>query len=145
MVDCGHWFRGALAVLAVSHIFALTPLAAQELTRGEGEFRAWCARCHGMAGKGDGPISQELETPPPDLTQISKKNEGQFPAGKVRETIDGRDILMSHRSNEMPAWGNWFEYDITAGGLLKQSETKTRAEIEERIDRIVGYISSIQE
>ena len=60
--------------------------------------------------------AQELETALPGLTQLAKRHDGTFPAGQVRDTIDGRDVFLSHRSEEMPVWGNWFEYDITAGG-----------------------------
>ncbi len=132
-------------LLAGGLLTSAAPSGAQEIQTGAGEYMAWCSRCHGTTGKGDGPLAAGLETALPDLTQLSRRNDGSFPAEKVRDTIDGRDMMLAHRSEEMPAWGNWFEYDITAGGLLKQSESKTAAEIDERIDRIVSYLESIQE
>jgi mono/diheme cytochrome c family protein len=32
-----------------------------------------CAVCHGLSGKGDGPLAAQLKTPVADLTQIQKK------------------------------------------------------------------------
>ncbi len=133
------------AVLAGSLVTPATPGMAQDIATGAQEFAAWCARCHGGSGKGDGPMAAELEKPLPDLAQLSKRNDGAFPAEQVRETIDGRDVYLPHRSSEMPTWGNWFEFDITAGGLLEKSETKTQEEIDQRIDRIVAFIASLQE
>ena len=135
----------ALSGAIFALLLAAAPASSQDVKVGEGEYMAWCARCHGTAGKGDGPLARELETALPDLAQLAKRQGGKFPADRVRETIDGRDAFLAHRSEEMPIWGNWFEHDITAGGLLKQSETKTRDEVEQRIDRIVGYLATIQE
>jgi len=39
-------------------------------------FHAYCATCHGAAGKGDGPMASVLETPLSDLTTIAKRNGG---------------------------------------------------------------------
>ncbi len=125
---------------APSHTVAF----AQGTDVGAGEFQAWCSRCHGLDGKGDGPIAKELETRPPDLTQLSANNGGTFPAERVQSSIDGRTMDAGHGSRQMPVWGNWFSFDVTAGGLLKTDEAKTQEEISERIGRITAYLKSIQ-
>lgn len=117
---------------------------AQEANPGAGEFQAWCSRCHGLEGKGDGPIAKELETAPPDLTQLSANNGGTFPAERVQSSIDGRSMEAGHGTRQMPVWGNWFAFDVTAGGLLKTDKAKTRNEIQQRIGRITAYLKAIQ-
>ncbi|MCP5083496.1 MAG: cytochrome c [Alphaproteobacteria bacterium] len=117
---------------------------AQEAKPGAGEFQAWCSRCHGLEGKGDGPIAKEIETRPPDLTQLSANNGGTFPAERVRKSIDGRSMEAGHGTRQMPVWGNWFAFDVTAGGLLKTDKAKTQEEIQERIGRITAYLKAIQ-
>ncbi len=44
------------------------PATAEALSRGRELFQANCAACHGLAGQGDGPNSQNLPVPPADLT-----------------------------------------------------------------------------
>ena len=48
-----------------------------------------CTSCHGNRGRGDGPLSDQLETPAPDLTLITQRNGGSFPMTDVMSTIDG--------------------------------------------------------
>ncbi len=135
----GFFFAAAAAALPLQ-----TAAFADEVRTGEGEFRAWCARCHGQDGRGDGPIAKELEPSPPDLTVLAKNNGGAFPDQRVRKSIDGRGLTDGHGSRQMPSWGNWFYFDLTAGGLLKTDKAKTEAEISTRIDHITGYVQSIQ-
>ena len=123
---------------------ALGTAMAEEAQPGAGEFQAWCSRCHGLDGKGDGPVAAELETRPPDLTQLAEGNGGTFPADQVRSSIDGRTEEAGHGPKQMPVWGNWFSFEVTAGGLIKTDNAKTQAEIKERVDRITAYVKSLQ-
>lgn len=70
-----------------------------------------CATCHGMAGKGDGPLRSFLTKTPSDLTMITKRNQGTFPQQRLWEVIDGRGMGESgvHGSREMPVWGQEFK------------------------------------
>ena len=47
---------------------------------GERIFQESCAPCHGPSGRGDGPAGIALRTRPADLTRISVRNGGRFPA-----------------------------------------------------------------
>lgn len=76
--------------------------------RGRDMFGQYCASCHGLSGKGDGPLATTLKKPPADLTQISKKADGIFPHAKVRQFIDGERAVRAHGSREMPVWGKEF-------------------------------------
>lgn len=121
-----------------------TDARAQDVQSGSGEFQAWCARCHGSAGQGDGPIAKDLETAPPDLTRLSANNGGTFPAKRVKRSIDGRSAEAGHGTRLMPVWGNWFAFEVTSGGLLKSDQAKTQAEIDERISRITDHVKRLQ-
>lgn len=81
-------------VLVVS---TLLPVAAQDssprklITSVEGKdlFVAYCASCHGMAGRGDGPVSSALKTKIPDLATLAARR--QVPGGRSREDDYERD------------------------------------------------------
>ena len=60
------------------------PVAKQaSVTPGKETFLRYCASCHGEDGKGDGPAAVAMKPPPSDLTTISKRHEGKYPAGYV--------------------------------------------------------------
>ena len=72
---------------------------------GKTEYQSSCAACHGVDGKGTGPVADALKTKPVDLTTISKKNDGVFPFGRIYDIIDGRLEVKSHGVRDMPIWG----------------------------------------
>jgi hypothetical protein len=81
---------------------------AQESDAGKTEYLSSCSSCHGVDGKGGGPVAAELKTRPADLTMIAKRNGGVFPVSAVYQTIDGRKPIGSHGTREMPIWGPRF-------------------------------------
>ena len=91
-------------------------------------FRHYCATCHGADGRGHGPTSVALKHEVPDLTRISQRNGGVFPAERVKATIEGKDSGPSaHGSREMPIWGPIFhevESDEDFGEVALESVTK---------------------
>jgi hypothetical protein len=97
-------------------------------------FRMYCASCHGRDGKGGGPVVPALKVPPPDLTQLSRRQKGVFPALEVETIITGPATVPAHGSDEMPVWGVIFR-------ALDPSDTRTRA----RIKALVTHIESIQQ
>jgi hypothetical protein len=114
--------------------------AGERMSYGEAEFLNSCAVCHGVEGKGDGPLGDELMKRPADLTRISKRNGGTFPYDHVFAVIDGRYAVSSHGEREMPVWGRQFLEDDAklygpAGGEIVTTE---------RIHELAGYIQSLQ-
>jgi mono/diheme cytochrome c family protein len=72
-------------------------------------FLRYCASCHGVDAKGNGPIAGSLTTPPADLTTLARRSGGRFDEGAVMAAIDGRRLVAAHGSREMPVWGAIFE------------------------------------
>lgn len=61
----------------------------EEQTTGAADYAEFCAACHGPGGKGDGEMAEGLAQRPADLTQLSAKNGGVFPATRVMAQIWG--------------------------------------------------------
>jgi mono/diheme cytochrome c family protein len=102
-------------------------------TQGPTLYREHCAVCHGTGGHGDGPMASRLKAKVPDLTRLAAANNGQFPAARVRKTIEGTDAPTSHGTRVMPIWGPVFhqvEGDKDFGYV--------------RIDNLVRYLETIQ-
>jgi mono/diheme cytochrome c family protein len=96
-----------------------------------------CAVCHGREAKGDGGAASVLTTKPADLTQIAKKNGGEFPFWKIYGVIDGRQEITSHGTRDMPIWGQ--EFRLQAGTDMMASSG-----VRGRILELVYYLQSIQ-
>ncbi len=96
---------------------------------GASVFRNYCAACHGPGGRGNGPVSKALKRKVPDLTKLSQRNGGVFPAIHVRTTImsGSDDLLPAHGSKQMPIWGPIFhdiEFDQDLGNVRLENVTK---------------------
>jgi mono/diheme cytochrome c family protein len=100
-------------------------------------FYRFCASCHGIAGIGDGPVAPHLKVQVPDLTRLSQRAGGSFPAERVREIIDGRAVLPEHGTRPMPVWG----YELEAQTPADQSGREVAQSV---IDKLVEYLGSIQ-
>jgi mono/diheme cytochrome c family protein len=122
----------ALALMA-----APTPAQEPSPTTGAQLFRYYCASCHGRSGEGDGPVAPFFKLRPPDLTEITRRSGGTYPAERVRRIIDGREMLSPHGAREMPVWGFVFAMDVDDVAV-------GRAKAETSIARLVEHLRSIQ-
>ena len=86
--------------------------AQPEENPGRNEFLRSCASCHGVSGKGDGPVAKSLSPPPSDLTRLSEANNGVFPVSRVHEVIDGRIESLVHGTRDMPVWGDRYMQEM---------------------------------
>ncbi len=77
---------------------------------------------------------------PGDLTQLSKRHGGEFPADAVYKAIDGRDEVSAHHlgRRRMPVWGLDFQLGAE---LTPESE----ANLKRRIDALAHYVETMQE
>jgi hypothetical protein len=98
-------FELCVSVLVVG---LAAPVLAQDADIGRAHYHTHCATCHGLEGRGDGPMAGVLLVPPADLTRLYGQNGGVFPTERVVKRIDGRDPLVSHGS-PMPVYGDFFD------------------------------------
>jgi len=111
-----------------------TPAPETNPASGAEMYRTYCAVCHGVDGKGDGPAAPELKQALPDLTLLSKHNRGTFPNFRVSNVIQGDAEIPAHGSADMPMWGDVFRE-------LKRDESIVKL----RVHNLTEYIASIQE
>src|SRR5512140_979795 len=116
--------------------FATVTFASQSgvAARNEGPmlYKQYCATCHGLGAKGDGPTAPSLKKTPSDLTMLQDKGK-PFPGERVVHQITGEgEMTTAHGSREMPVWGRAFRY------------TKGTPPPELAINRLVEYIKTIQ-
>ena len=104
---------------------------------GEEAFRTYCASCHGLSARGDGPVASALITPPADLRRIAQRRGGAFPEGEIARKIDGRFDIDAHGSREMPVWGQVFTADIPDASAESIARGKLAV--------LVEYLKSIQD
>jgi mono/diheme cytochrome c family protein len=130
--------RPSLLLAAALALLALPALAAEpQPATGAQLFRYYCASCHGKGGEGDGPVAPFFKLLPPDLTEISRRSGGTFPAERIRRIIDGREMLTPHGAREMPVWGFVFAMEV-------EDVAVGRAKAETNVARLVEHLRSIQ-
>lgn len=101
---------------------------------GEELFVEHCASCHGIEGRGDGPLAAELRVAPSNLRLLAKENNGRFPDRRVQRSIDGRGMPAAHGLPQMPVWGNVWRREGMNEGELGALEIS-----------LTNYLKSIQE
>jgi len=147
----GDGVRGTLLLAALGALLLVAPAANAQDQNAEGAgfsvfsgratFRSYCASCHGSEALGDGNVAQYLRVQPANLTLLSSRNAGEFPAEEMRQYIDGRKSAPGHGTREMPVWGDVFQSTLADPQGVEEDG-------EERADRIIGqlvkYLESIQ-
>ena len=93
----------------------------------------YCAVCHGVDAKGAGPAASALKKQPGDLTVLSRRNGGKFPALAVQMTIKGANGVVAHGTREMPMWGSIFS---------DMGRNQTLGDM--RVTALLKYIEQIQ-
>jgi mono/diheme cytochrome c family protein len=145
---------GCLKWLMIAGLAAGTAGAAhaEDLDIGKSEFQSSCASCHGMDGKGKGPVSEQLKVPPSDLTMLTKNNNGVFPANAVYETISGSKTISAHGTREMPIWGERFNPVVNLPHYVDPSywkkagpEQSPEVVVRKRIMAVIDYLNRIQQ
>ena len=101
-------------------------------------FQRFCSSCHGNTAQGDGPVATTLSVVVPDLTQLYRRYGNQFPAELLRETIDGRNLVIAHGARAMPVWGYEFWWEDGADVVAEATARET-------ISKLLDFIRSIQE
>jgi mono/diheme cytochrome c family protein len=101
-----------LKVMLLLPVFAFSLPAHADLFAMSGAelYGRFCASCHGATGVGNGPVSKAFKTEVPDLTLISRRQGGKFPADRIERIIDGRFTVFAHGTRTMPVWGEEFSH-----------------------------------
>jgi mono/diheme cytochrome c family protein len=120
---------GAQTNTKIKHV----PVSRTSAASGKEMFSQYCAACHGLEGKGDGPAAAALKKQPANLTQLAMKNGGSFPELRVMQILSGKEVL-AHGSEEMPVWG----------GLLKSVGGNGRDFVELRLVNLTSHVKSLQ-
>ena len=81
------------------------PVTKTNPTSGKQMFTSYCAPCHGVDGKGRGPVAPALKVPPPDLTVLSRSNSGKYPDTHVVTVLQNGSEMPVHGTAQMPVWG----------------------------------------
>lgn len=101
----------ALAALA-SHL-AIAPAAAAEA---EKVFKFYCAQCHGLAGKGDGPnVTKDFPVSPRNFTD-AKEMDKLSDADLKNVIMDGGPSVS--KSPMMPPWGKTISEEDVDGLIV---------------------------
>lgn len=100
------------AILAVGVAYAnqdngkiTLPVNKTEPTSGQQMYVNYCAPCHGVDGRGHGPVAPALKLQPTDLTVLTKNNNGKYPDTHVVSVLQGGSTLPAHGTSIMPVWG----------------------------------------
>jgi mono/diheme cytochrome c family protein len=101
---------------------------------GKQMYVSYCAPCHGMDGRGQGPAAPALRTQPADLTALSRNHAGKFPNTHVEAVLEFGAAVPAHGSLEMPVWGP----------ILGKMNTANDQERLLRISNLSRYLDSIQ-
>jgi len=144
MIKCGSALLGAvLCALVAVGVSADSKQAINEgqlpstyVPTGKAMYKDYCAACHGLEAKGDGPTATLLKVPPADLTTLAKRHGGKFPYEYVSGVLRfGPGATLFHGKSDMPTWGSLFQY-------MDRYDEKI---VSQRIKNLSDYLASLQE
>jgi mono/diheme cytochrome c family protein len=104
-------------------------------TSGKDLFKQYCAACHGIDAKGNGPARATLKVPAANLTTLAKRHGGTFPDDYVVKVLQFGPGFAIHGSSDMPTWGPIFRY----------MDNYNQATVQKRIRNLCDYLKSLQE
>ncbi len=129
--------RAAFAFVITALLALGAGASPQDSSTGEELFRVHCSSCHGIDGKGDGPVAPVLSQKPADLTRIAERRGGVFPTAEIVRIVDGRSVAVAHGTREMPVWGKRFG-EALEPGLAAETVRRGTAQV------IVDYVTTLQ-
>jgi mono/diheme cytochrome c family protein len=109
--------------------------AQRAVAAGKQTYMHYCASCHGVDARGDGPAAFMLKTTPPDLTALAKRHGGKFPYEYVSDVLRFGTRIRSHGSSDMPIWGPIF------GSMDNYDKVAVR----KRIKNLTDYLASLRQ
>ncbi len=125
---------GGMTCAAQTNSKVVIPVKKISPVEGKQMYKNYCAPCHGIDGKGNGPVAGALKASPTDLTLLSRNNNGKFPDTHIVSVMEFGSNLPAHGSAEMPVWGPIF-------GKMNQMNAMDK---QLRISNLSRYIKSLQ-
>ena len=122
-----------LALLAAQTTKVKTTNRLTTAIGGKALYGQYCAACHGADGKGGGPAASAFVKPPSDLTQMRRRNDGEFPEERFVKMMNGEVTFAAHGSANMPVWGDYF-----------RNTTNNPNVVQDRIHSLLNYLEDIQ-
>lgn len=114
------------------------PMKSTPASSGQAMYATYCAVCHGLSGKGNGPAARALTAVPTDLTRLATSHAGKFPQEHIYTAIRGDgNMPTAHGEMEMPVWAALFRE--SCGGVPSETE------VHQRISNLTHYVESLQE
>lgn len=129
-------FPGGVLLLLV----ACADRAMPDRSDGAAFFAENCVSCHGTEGRGDGPLAKVVSEAPPDLTTLSQRNGGSFPAAQALSFIYGGPYSDGHLVRIMPEFG-----PVMAKDLVPVDIDGTLTPTPRELAGLLEYLKSIQE
>jgi mono/diheme cytochrome c family protein len=97
-------------------------------------YRDYCTGCHGKTGLGDGPAASVLNTKPSDLTTLTERHGGKFPAEYLEKVLRFGVKKPAHGTSDMPTWGPMFSGESNANPTVRSK----------RIADMISYLETLQ-
>lgn len=125
----------AAAVAMAAQSKVIIPVDRISGNNGQQMYAGYCAPCHGVDGRGNGPQAKVLIYAPADLTQLSRENNGVYPALHVNSVLRF-GFADGPATDLMPYWAH------VLGHLYGH---QSRADMNTlRIHNIVAYVETLQ-
>jgi len=145
-------FAGALIAVATAAAQRNAgPPVDPALSGGRELYVSFCAACHGVGGRGDGPAAEATRKKALDLTALRRGNGGVFPEKLVKAAIRNENGPIAHGTAEMPIWGPVFQElskdrrdALSKLAILRESATTEGVLADIRIEKLTRYVESIQ-
>jgi mono/diheme cytochrome c family protein len=115
---------------------------AQKIDFGRKLYETKCASCHGLKGRGDGPVKAWLTKSPPDLSALAKSNGGILPVEAMYSMIEGTKGPAVHGTRDMPIWGPAFR--VEAAEYYIDTPYDPEVYVRSRILALIEYINRLQ-
>ncbi|MGO8757351.1 MAG: c-type cytochrome [Terracidiphilus sp.] len=112
------------------------PVPRTSAASGKQMYANYCAPCHGVDGRGQGPMAAALRKQPANLASLSRNHGGKFPASHILSVLEFGPGASSHGKAEMPAWG-----PVLASLDRTNAEPNAR---DLRIDNLSRFLQSLQ-
>jgi hypothetical protein len=101
---------------------------------GKQMFNSYCAPCHGVDGRGHGPMASSLKVPPTDLSKLAAANGGKFPVTHLLSVLRFGVDHPAQGAAEMPVW-------VPIFASMNRTSSIDR---EQRTTNLIHYLHGLQ-